>query len=691
MIKINELKKLSVDEIYSDIRNDIDDLYNKYSFINLDKDVYEKLVKKIIIKFKENDKHIKNIKDNVSPFLVSYITKKYKIYIGIQVNELNKKEIITNALEYYVEKSKKNDISSFRDFCEFLSGCKIELDEKLINSIFKNKKLHSILSSIVKNNKYLLSTMSYNYETEAENIIIDCFLDYENIVLEEEKVFEQAYDGCVSIYLQQAGHKILSREEEVALAIKCKNGTEEERKKARKKFAEHNLKLVIKIASSYQGRGVEFGDLIGFGNEGLLKAIDKFDVEKGFKFTTFGTWWIRQAIIRGIGDTGRNIRLPIHTIEKIHKVRAVSNELTRKHGFEPQPSEIAEILNWDVEYVEELINLYNDTVSINTFVSNDEDAELGDFISDDNALDPEAEAMRNLERLTLAKILEYAYKCKIKNNTREMSKKLQMDSREITVFVLRRGLIIPKEYNYILDKEEYIQGFEYTLDTLGSMYNITRERIRQIDSRALRKVNTLVDLYKKNKILNVNLDVIPRDKSLYEELPDYTKEEINDAVLALKPNDQIILGHRNDELFKWTSYFENKFRDEILPEIQDTIEKNRAINEFSFSIKLEKELLTNEIFNAIIYANINECSLVTKSCIEKLAKGKLFASLFDKQDEFNQQLLDLRMKKTRNRFRTIEEIASILKLDDNEVSINLELFLNDYKSSLNNVVKLLTK
>ena len=155
MIKINELKKLSVDEIYSDIRNDIDDLYNKYSFINLDKDVYEKLVKKIIIKFKENDKHIKNIKDNVSPFLVSYITKKYKIYIGIQVNELNKKEIITNALEYYVEKSKKNDISSFRDFCEFLSGCKIELDEKLINSIFKNKKLHSILSSIVKNNKFL--------------------------------------------------------------------------------------------------------------------------------------------------------------------------------------------------------------------------------------------------------------------------------------------------------------------------------------------------------------------------------------------------------------------------------------------------------------------------------------------------------------------------------------------------------
>jgi RNA polymerase primary sigma factor len=688
MINVKDYRKLSVDAIYDDIKGDIDKIYDDYSFVDIDINTFDSLNKKFIKSF---DVENKDIKDNVNPYLVSYLSKRYKVFIGMQVNQNGREDYIFKALPKYFNDETKGDVKSFKMFCKFINDCKINLSYELVKSLFQNQILHDTLSSLVNNNKYKLQTASYEFDTEAENLILNSFLEYEDIELEEENINDKSYDDSIAIYFKQATHKVLTREEEVELAIKCTTGTELERKKARKQFAEYNLRLVINIAKKYQGRGLEFGDLIGFGNLGLMKAIDKFDVGRGFKFATFATFWIKQSIIRGIGDTGRNIRIPIHTLDKINKVKSAMKEFTRKNDYEPQATDIANMLNWNLNEVEELMNLTNDTISMNSRVGEEDETELGDFIPDQTAVNPEEQAIENFEKDLLGKILEYAYKCRQNGDTLTISKGLTLDSREIAVFVLRNGLILPTKYEYLVGDVEYIKGREYTLEAVGDMFGITRERIRQIESKTLRKVQRLAELFKQGRLFKNTPIRVSRTTTLYEELKEYTKEDIDCAVLALDKSYKEVLLNRANPEYEWKELDEKKFREKVLPEIVNLITSKKEDIDFLSSSKLEQELLTNDVYNMIMFGNFNTCDLLTRHAITKIYEGKLFNSIYKNCDDFTARLISLRFTKENNKYRTLNEIASILEISELEVSSELGKFLRSYKDSMNNILKLFKK
>ena len=256
----------------------------------------------------------------------------------------------------------------------------------------------------------------------------------------------------VRMYLKEIGKvPLLSAEEEIELAKRMEKGDEA----AKKRLAEANLRLVVSIAKRYVGRGMLFLDLIQEGNLGLIKAVEKFDYRKGYKFSTYATWWIRQAITRGIADTGRTIRVPVHMVETINKTLRMTRTLLQELGREPTPEEVAERLNVSVSRVREVLKISRDPVSLDTPIGEEDDSHLGDFIEDDSALSPADSAAFSMLRAELATALE------------------SLTDRERQVVKLRFGLE---------------DGRARTLEEVGKEFNVTRERIRQIEAKALRKL-----------------------------------------------------------------------------------------------------------------------------------------------------------------------------------------------------------
>ena len=261
-----------------------------------------------------------------------------------------------------------------------------------------------------------------------------------------------AIDDPVKIYLKEIGRvPLLSPEEEIELAQRMATGDPY----ARKRLSEANLRLVVSIAKKYVGRGMQFLDLIQEGNLGLIKAVEKFDYTKGFKFSTYATWWIRQAITRAIADQARTIRIPVHMVETITKVKKVSSQLLHENGHDPTPEEIAEKLEMPVEKVREIMRIAQDPVSLETPIGEEEDSHLGDFIPDDDAPAPAEAASHTLLREQLNEVL----------NT--------LTEREAKFLKLRFGLE---------------DGKSRTLEEVGQRFEVTRERIRQIEAKALRKL-----------------------------------------------------------------------------------------------------------------------------------------------------------------------------------------------------------
>ena len=256
----------------------------------------------------------------------------------------------------------------------------------------------------------------------------------------------------VRMYLKEIGKvPLLTAEEEIELAKRMENGDED----AKKRLAEANLRLVVSIAKRYVGRGMLFLDLIQEGNLGLIKAVEKFDYNKGFKFSTYATWWIRQAITRAIADQARTIRIPVHMVETINKLVRVSRQLLQELGREPTPEEIAERMEIPVERVREILKISQEPVSLETPIGEEEDSHLGDFIQDDNVPVPADAAAFTLLKEQLVEVLG------------------TLTEREQKVLRLRFGLD---------------DGRARTLEEVGKEFNVTRERIRQIEAKALRKL-----------------------------------------------------------------------------------------------------------------------------------------------------------------------------------------------------------
>ena len=270
-----------------------------------------------------------------------------------------------------------------------------------------------------------------------------------NVAVSSEGI---AIDDPVKVYLKEIGRvPLLTPEEEIELAIRISNGDDI----ARKRLSEANLRLVVSIAKRYVGRGMQFLDLIQEGNLGLIKAVEKFDYTKGFKFSTYATWWIRQAITRSIADQARTIRIPVHMVETINKVKKASSQLLHKNGREPNAEEISHELDMPVEKVREIMRVAQEPVSLETPIGEEEDSHLGDFIPDDDAPAPADAASQILLKEQLGDVLS------------------TLTAREEKVLSLRFGLE---------------DGRPRTLEEVGKVFEVTRERIRQIEAKALRKL-----------------------------------------------------------------------------------------------------------------------------------------------------------------------------------------------------------
>ena len=364
------------------------------------------------------------------------------------------------------EKQEKND-----------SNKPVAKSEKNNESVINNDKVQKIIEKAKESGKITYGELATELDdTDPEEIdkVFDAFEDLgvdlnddieepdiedlenvEEIKLEDMDVSNiegVSVDDPVRMYLREIGKiPLLSYEEEAELAQRILKGDEE----AKQKLAESNLRLVVSIAKKYVGRGMLFLDLIQEGNMGLIKAVEKFDYNKGFKFSTYATWWIRQAITRAIADQARTIRIPVHMVETINKLIRTSRQLLQQNGREPTPEEIAKEMEISVEKVMEIQKIAQDPVSLETPIGEEDDSHLGDFIQDEDSPAPQDSAAHTLLREQLEEVMD------------------TLTPREAMVLKLRFGLE---------------DGKARTLEEVGKQFDVTRERIRQIEAKALRKL-----------------------------------------------------------------------------------------------------------------------------------------------------------------------------------------------------------
>ena len=358
------------------------------------------------------------------------------------MDENTKAKLEESLKELLAQVRKKKNMLEYQEVVDFFAGFPLE-----------EEQMDKIVEALERSGVDVLRI------TEEEEVPVE---DDEIILTEEDEVDMENIDlsvpdgvsieDPVRMYLKEIGKvPLLSAEEEIELAQRMEEGDEE----AKKRLAEANLRLVVSIAKRYVGRGMLFLDLIQEGNLGLIKAVEKFDYRKGYKFSTYATWWIRQAITRAIADQARTIRIPVHMVETINKLIRVSRQLLQELGREPSPEEIAEAMNMPVERVREILKISQEPVSLETPIGEEEDSHLGDFIQDDNVPVPADAAAFTLLKEQLVEVLG------------------TLTEREQMVLRLRFGLD---------------DGRARTLEEVGKEFKVTRERIRQIEAKALRKL-----------------------------------------------------------------------------------------------------------------------------------------------------------------------------------------------------------
>ena len=360
--------------------------------------------------------------------------------------EMNMAKFSEKLVELLELAKKKKNVLEYQEISDFFKDSPLEVDQ--MEKVFDFLEASGVDVLRITDNS-------------GDELLLDNDMDMEGLDDEEEVELDKidlsvpegvSIEDPVRMYLKEIGKvSLLSADEEIELAKRMEKGDEA----AKKRLAEANLRLVVSIAKRYVGRGMLFLDLIQEGNLGLIKAVEKFDYRKGYKFSTYATWWIRQAITRAIADQARTIRIPVQMVETINKLIRVSRQLLQELGREPTPEEIAEEMDMPVDRVREILKISQEPVSLETPIGEEEDSHLGDFIQDDNVPVPADAAAFTLLKEQLVEVLS------------------TLTDREQKVLRLRFGLD---------------DGRARTLEEVGKEFNVTRERIRQIEAKALRKL-----------------------------------------------------------------------------------------------------------------------------------------------------------------------------------------------------------
>ena len=360
--------------------------------------------------------------------------------------DMNMAKFSEKLVELLELAKKKKNVLEYQEISDFFKDSPLEVDQ--MEKVFDFLEASGVDVLRITDNS-------------GDELLLDNDMDMEGLDDEEEVELDKidlsvpegvSIEDPVRMYLKEIGKvSLLSADEEIELAKRMEKGDEA----AKKRLAEANLRLVVSIAKRYVGRGMLFLDLIQEGNLGLIKAVEKFDYRKGYKFSTYATWWIRQAITRAIADQARTIRIPVHMVETINKLIRVSRQLLQELGREPTPEEIAEEMDMPVDRVREILKISQEPVSLETPIGEEEDSHLGDFIQDDNVPVPADAAAFTLLKEQLVEVLS------------------TLTDREQKVLRLRFGLD---------------DGRARTLEEVGKEFNVTRERIRQIEAKALRKL-----------------------------------------------------------------------------------------------------------------------------------------------------------------------------------------------------------
>lgn len=336
--------------------------------------------------------------------------------------------------EELLKKGKEKGVLTYEELAESLKGLELDADslDELYNAFHDNN----------------IEIISENFEDEDDSDDADDEISIEDVALPKNA----SINDPVRMYLKEIGKiSLLSLDEELVLSKRVEEGDEE----AKRLLAESNLRLVVSIAKRYVGRNLSFLDLIQEGNIGLMKAVDKFDASKGYKFSTYATWWIRQAITRAIADQAKTIRVPVHMVETINKLKRIQRQMTLELNREPTEAELAKKMNTTEEKVREIFKISQDPLSLETPIGEEDDSHLGDFLKDESSMSPE----------------EYAINEVLKDEIEEVL--CTLTPREEEVLKLRFGLK---------------GGTCHTLEEVGNMFGVTRERIRQIEAKALRKL-----------------------------------------------------------------------------------------------------------------------------------------------------------------------------------------------------------
>ncbi len=391
------------------------------------------LIKDVIEIAKEckvSEEEVKKFQEEVVKLKIDLVEKEPEKPKIKKVKEIKSFEERKNEL---IKKGKDQGKITYEELAVALKGLEVD-----------NDSLDDLYNSLIENNIQIVGEDDENADKDGESAPI--------ILNDAEITKDININDPVRMYLKEIGRiSLLTPEEEMELSIRVANGDEE----AKNRLAESNLRLVVSIAKRYVGRGLLFLDLIQEGNIGLMKAVDKFDYDKGYKFSTYATWWIRQAITRALADQARTIRVPVHMVETINKMARIQRQLTLELNREPTEEELAKKMGISVEKVRDVIKISQDPVSLETPIGEEDDSHLGDFVKDINAMTPEEYATNEILKEEIKAVLE------------------TLQEREQEVLELRFGLI---------------DGTSHTLEEVGKRFNVTRERIRQIEAKALRKL-----------------------------------------------------------------------------------------------------------------------------------------------------------------------------------------------------------